>query len=581
MIVFQLFMRRVSTALLAATLLPSMAGAVPVETELSLLVDTSGSISDTEFALQVESYSQHVRDPDVVPHDGSIALNMVFFSTTAAEVIPWTWISDAAAANAFADLILALPRDSGSTALGDGLITAAATFVDNGFEGTYRVIDVSGDGAVNHGTDIDTAQAQALSQVDTINGLAISDGDPSLVDYYRDEVRGGPSSFVYEVLSHDTFADALRAKLRREVRLCVAPPDTTLGWWAFDEIAGNVSLDQDEGHDGIHAGCPEPTPGQVAGALRFDGSDDRVVVAAAESLQVGTSDLTVMAWMRTAAGAGLQPIVDARDAATLRGWSFHLRDGRPALQLADGNGTTCDDSPASACSEYISSVNIADGAWHFVAVVVDRDAPDGGRFLVDGLPAGSFDPTPRAGSLSGGTGLLFGASHPLPEAAWYEGDLDELAVIAERMPDETLLEILEDGVCSWNPRMSAEAPVIELCLWPPNHRMHCASVASLLDLGLPADLLTAISCVSDQPDDDRGDGNTTDDCVITDDGKGICVRGERSGRGGAGRSYSVTISLSQDCGAAVVAVLRLVVPHDRSSGACEPSDAWSTPHPHD
>ena len=51
---------------------------------------------------------------------------------------------------------------------------------------------------------------------------------------------------------------------------------------------------------------------------------------------------------------------------------------------------------------------------------------------------------------------------------------------------------------------------------------------------------------SNEPDNGRGDGNTTDDIVIIDEFT-FTLRAERSGRGG-GRAYTVTYQAEDDSG---------------------------------
>ena len=53
----------------------------------------------------------------------------------------------------------------------------------------------------------------------TINGLAILSEEPSLDEYYRQNVVGGPSSFVLIAKDFNSFADAMLRKLVQEVAI--------------------------------------------------------------------------------------------------------------------------------------------------------------------------------------------------------------------------------------------------------------------------------------------------------------------------------------------------------------------------
>jgi hypothetical protein len=51
----------------------------------------------------------------------------------------------------------------------------------------------------------------------TINGLPILTEEPTLLEYFRDNVIGGPGSFVMEVQDFSHFAEAILRKLVLEI----------------------------------------------------------------------------------------------------------------------------------------------------------------------------------------------------------------------------------------------------------------------------------------------------------------------------------------------------------------------------
>jgi hypothetical protein len=90
------------------------------------------------------------------------------------------------------------------------------------------VIDISGDGENNVGRAVTLARDEAVKAGITINGLPIlSDGllpwdedrdkRRNLDNYYRDNVIGGPGAFVVVVKDYRGFADAIIAKLLKEI----------------------------------------------------------------------------------------------------------------------------------------------------------------------------------------------------------------------------------------------------------------------------------------------------------------------------------------------------------------------------
>ena len=201
---------------------------IPVDLELSFVVDASGSIDQEEMQLQRQGYASALANPDVLKAiDGgflrSIAISYIEF---AADECVWQWvkwvkISGLASAQAAGAQILAAPREfcSGGNAIGDAVAFATKSTLENGFDGTRKVIDVSGDGPDTTGLlAVEDARADALAKGFTINGLVINRPSmPQLADYYRTSVTGGPRSFVIKAENRRAFADAIVKKLILEI----------------------------------------------------------------------------------------------------------------------------------------------------------------------------------------------------------------------------------------------------------------------------------------------------------------------------------------------------------------------------
>ena len=222
----------------AAMLMAAPASAVPVGLELVLLIDVSGSVNDSEYALQKGGYvsafqSAAVQNAILGSVGGAIAVTYVEWSGAAqqAQKVGWTLINSAASANSFAALISGLTQSyKGSTAIQNAMHYGAGLFgtetggaISNGFESDRQVMDVSGDGACNDGDcNVVNGRNYALGLgVDTINGLAI--GDQSITDYYNNSVKGG-GGFVIDVASFSDFGAAIEKKLIKEITNDVPEP---------------------------------------------------------------------------------------------------------------------------------------------------------------------------------------------------------------------------------------------------------------------------------------------------------------------------------------------------------------------
>ena len=202
------------------------ARAEPVDLELVLAVDCSGSIDMDEFALQIRGYAQALTHPSVLRaiqsgSVGAIAVTYVQWSGPFIQspVVGWTVIKDEKSAAAFATAMTAAPRRifGGGTSLSGAIDYAQTLFEGNGFEASRHTIDVSGDGINNSGRRPGDARDDAVRAGTTINGLPILTDFPTLDRYYEENVIGGPGAFVMPAKDFATFAQAILGKLIREV----------------------------------------------------------------------------------------------------------------------------------------------------------------------------------------------------------------------------------------------------------------------------------------------------------------------------------------------------------------------------
>lgn len=220
----------VSALLLLALLFAGPSNAqklTPVDLELAFVVDASGSIDEDEFQLQRQGYAdalvnQKIQSAIGTGFLGSIAVAYIEFSAEGCTQmsVEWTRIHNLESARSFGNQILAKERYScsGGNAIGEGVALAATTIEKNTFEGTRRVIDVSGDGPNTLGIDIEVVRDVAVANRITINGLVIERPEmPDLDAYFRSYVIGGNRSFVIKAESRHTFAAAILKKMILEI----------------------------------------------------------------------------------------------------------------------------------------------------------------------------------------------------------------------------------------------------------------------------------------------------------------------------------------------------------------------------
>jgi hypothetical protein len=213
---------------------PSARAGTPVDLELVLAIDVSGSIDWQEAQLQRQGYIDALRSEPVVAAIrsgaiGKIAIIYVEWAGTYLQktVIDWTVIDSADSANALGAELSEAPIQTGPwTSISSAIRYIVPLFDKNDFDGVRKVIDISGDGPNNAGAPVTEARQEALNAGITINGLPIINDRPGpggarairdLDRYYKECVVGGPGAFMEVATSFDDFARAIQRKLVFEI----------------------------------------------------------------------------------------------------------------------------------------------------------------------------------------------------------------------------------------------------------------------------------------------------------------------------------------------------------------------------
>src|SRR5579864_5396826 len=224
------------TAVLVLAGTPAARAAEEVDLLLVLSSDVSRSIDAPKFKLQRDGYAAAIVNPRVLQAIrsgalGKIAVTFVEWSGIGAQkiVIDWSIIRDEATAKDFSAQIVEAPRAfADRTSISGGIDFAMAQFARAPFQSNRHTIDVSGDGTNNSGREVTFARDEALAKGVTINGLVILSQPVSwnadhtnppggLDSYYRNNVIGGPGSFVMVADGFEAFGQAILSKLIAEV----------------------------------------------------------------------------------------------------------------------------------------------------------------------------------------------------------------------------------------------------------------------------------------------------------------------------------------------------------------------------
>jgi hypothetical protein len=151
----------------------------------------------------------------------------------------------------------------------------------------------------------------------------------------------------------------------------------------------------------------------------------------------------------------------------------------------------------------------------------------------------------------------------------WEVDLDlepgcDYSIKVKSSEDEALFD-MSDEVFAIDPPDTTppefELSVTPAMLWPPTHKMVLITPSwTVSDDSDPSPDVSLVSIVANEGDDTIGDGHTSDDIHIGEDGS-IYLRSERSGTGSS-RIYTITYETVDDCGNVAVSSATVSIPHD-------------------
>ena len=191
------------------------------DTALLLTIDVSNSIDVAEYKLQTDGMADAVLDAEVSDAliQGQVALAVIQWSGVGRQEvsIPWRQIRTLSDVQDFAVDARLMPRAfvQSDTAPGDAILFSLDQF-SNAPQCDRQVIDISGDGTPNAGSDTRTASREAERRGVTINGIAIESMGVAITGFFSRAVitRDG---FVITARRHRDYPRAIREKILREV----------------------------------------------------------------------------------------------------------------------------------------------------------------------------------------------------------------------------------------------------------------------------------------------------------------------------------------------------------------------------
>jgi hypothetical protein len=190
------------------------------------------------------------------------------------------------------------------------------------------------------------------------------------------------------------------------------PPTGLVAAYGFEESTGTTVADRSgTGNTGTLTGPAWTATGRFGSALNFDGVDDRVVIADANSLDL-TTGMTLEAWVRPTAAGGVWRSAVAKNGTGTVAYNLYANrnTNRPAVEINNGglriaNGTA----------------QLPLNTWSHIAGTYDGTTL---RLYVNGTQVGTGTFT---GSLLTTTGQLWIGGNAV-WSEWFAGTIDEVRV---------------------------------------------------------------------------------------------------------------------------------------------------------
>lgn len=195
---------------------------------LQLGIDVSASVDATEYRQQLDGIASALIAPEIVTAfldgPGPVALSIFEWSGRFQQdvIVDWTLVTSEEILTGMAERVARQVRahEDFPTALGYALGYATQRFA-SAPPCLFQTLDISGDGQNNDGFPPAAAYEHFPFDGVVVNGLAIGGASRGIGDYYLEQVIRGPGAFVEHAASHDDFADTMRRKLERELRVMI------------------------------------------------------------------------------------------------------------------------------------------------------------------------------------------------------------------------------------------------------------------------------------------------------------------------------------------------------------------------
>lgn len=229
----------VSLPLLSAPV--ALADGLATDANIVTCIDISDSMNAEEIRLELEGVARAVQSPDVLAAIRRGPRRRIGFAVFAWHhfryaIVGWTLIASERDALAVADTLAhqvpinvepgrqePVPERGRFTDISRAIDHAWDMVGHSPFTSERLIINIIGNGKDNMGEDAMFARNRVVERGATVNGVVIGDA-PTVRDYYRRNVIGGPGSFVISTSQATGIIDAMMRKFLQEI--AIAEPNS-------------------------------------------------------------------------------------------------------------------------------------------------------------------------------------------------------------------------------------------------------------------------------------------------------------------------------------------------------------------
>jgi Concanavalin A-like lectin/glucanases superfamily/Fibronectin type III domain/Divergent InlB B-repeat domain len=202
---------------------------------------------------------------------------------------------------------------------------------------------------------------------------------------------------------------------------------------SFSEGSGTSAADSSgSDHDGTLVNGPSWTAGKFGNGLSLDGNNQCVLVENPNTLNLGTSDFTIAAWIKRQATGEEFTIVckTAWNSWTTGSKEFFINgsDGKLAFGIY------------GAGQAFATSAIPDDGSWHHVAITF-ANSSNTLSFYIDGIASGTNTLNPPA-DVDGHVIIIGGHPHQ----HYFQGQLDEFRIFSRALSPSEVQSIMNNAI---------------------------------------------------------------------------------------------------------------------------------------